>query len=55
MDVLHRHGVEVLGDHLFFIDGDAVAPQLADQRLHAEGEILHCFTILELEVGVLLL
>ena len=29
--------------------------QLADERLQAEGEVLHLFIILELEVGVLLL
>ena len=29
--------------------------QLADERLQAEGEVLHRLTILELEVGVLLL
>ena len=54
LDVLCRHGVEVLGDRLLFIDGDAVALQLADERLQAEGEVLHRFTILELEVGILL-
>ena len=45
----------VLGDRLLFVDGDAVALQLVDERLQAEGEVLHCFTILKLEVGVLLL
>ena len=55
LDVLCRHGVEVLGDRLLFVDGDAMALQLADERLQAEGEVLHRFTILELEVGVLLL
>ena len=33
LDVLGRHGVEVLGDRLLFVDGDAIAPQLADERL----------------------
>ena len=33
----------------------SVAPQLADKRLQAEGEVLHRLTILELEVGILLL
>ena len=55
LDVVHRHGVEVLEDCLFFVDGDAVAPQLTDERLQAEGEVLHRLTILELEVSVLLL
>ena len=32
-----------------------MALQLADERLQAEGEILHRLTILELEVGILLL
>ena len=36
---------------MFFVDGDAVAPQLTDERLQAEGEVLHRFTILELEVA----
>ena len=47
--------MEVLGDRLLFIDGDTMALQLADEHLQAEREILHRFTILELEVGVLLL
>ena len=55
LDVLYRHGVEVLGDRLFFVDDDAVAPQLADERLQVEGEVLHRLTILELEGGILLL
>ena len=55
LDVLCRHGVEELGDRLLFVDGDAVALQLADERLQAEGKVLHRFTILELEVCVLLL
>ena len=55
LDVLHRLGVGVLRDRLFFIDGDTVAPQLADERLQAEGEVIYQFTILELEVSVLLL
>ena len=55
LDVLCRHGVEELGDRLLFVDGDAVALQLADERLQAEGKVLYCFTILELEVCVLLL
>ena len=55
LDVLCWHGVEVLGDRLLFIDGDAVALQLADERLQAEREVLYHFTIIELEVGVLLL
>ena len=33
LDVLYRHGVEVLGDRLFFVVDDTVAPQLADERL----------------------
>ena len=33
LDVLCRHGVEELGDRLLFVDGDAVALQLADERL----------------------
>ena len=55
LDVLCRPGVEILGDRLLFVDGDAVALQLADEDLQAEGEVLHHFTILELEVDVLLL
>ena len=55
LDVLCRNGVEVLGDRLLFVDGDAMALQLADERLQAEEKVLHCFTILEFEVGVLLL
>ena len=55
LDVLGRHGVEVLGGRLLFVDGDAMALQLADERLQAEGEVLHRFTILELEDSVLLL
>ena len=55
LDVLCRHIVEVLGDRLLFVDGDAMSLQLADEYLQAEGEVLHRFTILELEVGVLLL
>ena len=47
--------MEELGDHLLFVDGDAMALQLADERLQVEGEVIHHFTILELEVGVLLL
>ena len=47
--------MEVLGDRVLFIVGDAMALQLADERLQAEEEVLHRFTILELEVGILLL
>ena len=39
LDVLPRHGVEVLGDRFLFVDGDAVAPQLADERLQVEGSM----------------
>ena len=49
LDVLYRHGVEVLRDCLLFVDGDAMALQLADKRLQMEGEVLHHFTILELQ------
>ena len=54
MGVLGQHNAQVLGDCLLVVDGDVVHHQLADERLQSELEILHCLTIAELEVVVLL-